>query len=322
MNKIIIIVGPTASGKTGLSLVLTKKFNGEIISADSRQVYREMDIATAKIKNKKLKIKNSRCGCEAIAEGIPHHLIDIVNPNENFTAADFKVRAGRCIEDILRREKTPFIVGGTGLYIKALIDDLDFAKVQPNIKLREELEKKSLEELVEMLRGYNPEAIKKIDIKNPRRVVRAVEIALSKSLPEEGFRSSSELINTPLFFSRRDFEFLQLGIKIPQTELYRRIDERIDNQIKEGLIEEVKKLSEKYSPSIPSMTGIGYRQMGYYLCGEMSLVEAVRRLKFDTHHYAKRQVTWFKRDKSIQWLDGDDTKTAEALVRRFLGVWD
>lgn len=309
--KIIIIVGPTASGKTGLSLELAKHFNGEIISADSRQVYREMNIGTAKVEGLKSKVKILDCGCDFSAEGIPHHLIDIINPDQDFSVADFKERAEICIQEIIKRQKVPFIVGGTGLYIWSLIDDLDIPQVPPNEELRQALEKKPLKELITILEKINPEAIKKIDVKNSRRLIRSIEITLAEK--------NRDVLSVSSIKKKENYDFLQLGIKIPQVELYHRIDERIEEQIKQGLIEEVKKLSEKYSFDLPSMSGIGYRQIGYYLQGEMSLDEAVKRLKLDTHHYAKRQMTWFKRDQRIQWLENADIKTTEALIERFLG---
>lgn len=308
--KIVIITGPTSSGKTGLGIDLAKEFNGEVLSADSRQLYKGMDIGTAKVKNQKSKIKNFDCGCDFFVENVPHHLIDIASPDEIFTVADFKTRAEKCTEGIVERKKTPFVVGGTGLYIKALIDGLDFAGVVPDEVLRKELESQTLGKLVEMLQNHDPEQAKIIDVKNPRRVLRAVEIALSRNKKSELDKFSEK--------QEKKYDFLQLGIKIPQAELYRRIDERINNQVKQGLVEEVKNLSKKYSFDLSSMSGIGYRQIGYYLRGEMSLEEALNRLKLDTHHYAKRQMTWFKRDKSIQWLEGADLKTAEALIERFL----
>lgn len=309
-KKLVILVGPTASGKTGLGIGLAKKFKGEVISADSRQIYKKMDIGTAKPEQDTRSRKSEiNCGCNYVVEGVLHHLIDIVNPDEKFTVADFKIRAEKCSRDIMQRKKIPFLVGGTGLYIRALVDNLDFAKVQSNEELRKDLENKSLEELIELLEKHDPKRLAIIDVKNPRRMVRAAEIALSgKETSQRGVSTGREL----------NCEFLQLGIKIPQAELYRRIDERIEEQIKDGLVEEVKKLSKKYSWDLSSMSGIGYRQIGYYLCGEMSLEEVIERLKIDTHHYAKRQITWFKRDQNIQWLDGADRETAEALVERFL----
>jgi tRNA dimethylallyltransferase len=192
-----------------------------------------------------------------------------------------------------------------------LIDDLDIPQVPPNEELRQALEKKPLKELITILEKINPEAIKKIDVKNSRRLIRSIEITLAEK--------NRDVLSVSSIKKKENYDFLQLGIKIPQVELYHRIDERIEEQIKQGLIEEVKKLSEKYSFDLPSMSGIGYRQIGYYLQGEMSLDEAVKRLKLDTHHYAKRQMTWFKRDQRIQWLENADIKTTEALIERFLG---
>lgn len=304
LPKIIVILGPTASGKTDLGLALAKQFGGEVVSADSRQVYRQMDIGTAKPVGKWQ-------GEKYMVEGIPHHLVDIINPGVDFSLADFKARAIETIKDILQRKKLPIVVGGTGLYIWAIIDNLDIPNTKPNIELRQELEQKSLPELVAMLQEIDPDTVQKIDIKNPRRVLRALEVAISSGQSFFAQRTKSN----PLF------EALQIGIDIPKEELHKRIDVRVDKQMQDGLLEETQKLIEAgYSWDLPSMSGIGYRQIGYYLKGEMALPEAIAILKSDTKKYAKRQMTWFKRDKRVCWLPYTELAKAEEFVKDFLNT--
>ncbi len=299
LPKIIVLLGPTASGKTDLGLLLAKNFNGEIISADSRQVYKKMNIGTAKPDGV---WKNSTY----IVDSVPHYAIDIVNPDQDFSLADYKAMANQVIADILRRKKLPIVVGGTGLYIQALVENLDIPKVEPDKKLREELEKKTLPELVKMLEKIDPASAKKIDLKNPRRVLRALEVFISSGESFFAQRTKSK----PLYST------LQIGLDWPREELYRRIDARVDKQVEEGLVEETKQLAEEYGWALPSMSGIGYKQIGLYLRGKATLAEAVEILKRDTRRYAKRQLTWFKRDKNIVWIKNDTP--VEGLVKDFL----
>ncbi|OGH92937.1 MAG: tRNA (adenosine(37)-N6)-dimethylallyltransferase MiaA [Candidatus Magasanikbacteria bacterium RIFOXYD2_FULL_39_9] len=302
LPKIAVILGPTASGKTDLGLVLAKQFNGEIISADSRQVYKKMDIGTAKPRGEWKKEV-------FLVEGVPHHIVDIANPGQDFSLADFKAMATDCIQDILARNKLPIIVGGTGLYIWAIVDNLDIPKTKPNLELRSDLEKKDLSELVAMLQERDPESVEKIDLKNPRRVLRALEVAISSGQSFVSQRTQSK----PLYNA------LQIGIDINKEELDKRIDSRVDRQIKDGLVEEAKKLVELgLGWNLPSMSGIGYKQIGYYLRGEMTLEEAVEVLKRDTKRYAKRQMTWFKRDKRIKWIKNTDLDLAKSVFEEFL----
>lgn len=301
LPKIIVILGSTASGKTDLSLALAKKFNGEIVSADSRQVYKKMNIGTAKPAgewNKK----------EYIVGGVPHHLMDIVDPGKDFSLADYKNLATQAVKDILNKKKLPIVVGGTGLYIQTLIENLDIPKVEPSKQLRKQLEKKTLPELVKMLEKIDPASAKKIDLKNPRRVLRALEV----------FILSGESFFNQRTKSKPMYQVLQIGIDWSREELFKRINARVDKQITEGLVEETKKLAGKYKWNIPSMSGIGYKQIGFYLRGEMSLAEAVEILKRDTRHYAKRQMTWFKRDKNIVWIKNTDLALAEKKIKEFL----
>lgn len=292
LPKIIVILGPTASGKTDLGLLLAKKFNGEIVSADSRQVYKKMNIGTAKPKAD-FGLQTTDYGPDIyMVGGVPHHLMDIIDPGESFSLADYKERAMGAIKDILSRKKLPIIVGGTGLYIRAIVDNLDIPKVAPSKKLRNELAKKKLPELVAMLLKIDPATAKKIDLKNPRRVLRALEV----------FILSGESFLTQSTKSKPVFDVMEIGINLPREELSARIDARVDKQMEEGLLEETKKLAKKYNWDLPSMSGIGYKQMGFYLRGEATLDEAVAILKRDTRRYAKRQMTWFRNDKKIKWI--------------------
>lgn len=308
-----MLVGPTASGKTQLGIQLAQEFGGEIIAADSRTLYRGMDIGTGKPARDRLNQPTEKgvCGCDYYSSGILHHLIDVVNPDEAFTMADFKERALRCLGDIFFRGKVPFIVGGTGLYIKSLVDDLNPPAVTPHQELRRELGEKTLVEQVELLKKIAPQVAEEIDVCNPRRVVRALEIALS---PVETKRPE-------VFSCASTYNFLELGLNPSREESYRRIDGRIDDQLQRGLIEEVLGLYKQgYDWSLPSMSGIGYRQIGFFLEGSSTYAEAVARLRLDTKHYAKRQMTWFKRDKCIRWLPiTKDTlvESAFAEVRTF-----
>lgn len=304
LPKVIFIVGPTASGKTALSILLSKKFNGEIINADSRQVYKEMDIATAK-PLRDLGVKKSS---DYIFQGSVHHLMDFVKPNVRFTLSDYKEKANLAIKDVLSRGKLPIVVGGTGLYIWSLVDNLDIPKVEPNSKLRKGFDDKTLDELVKLLNNIDPETVKKIDLKNRRRVLRALEVAISSG---ESFVAQTTKSN-PFYNS------LQIGLKCNREKLYQNINNRIDQQMQDGLLDETIKLSKKYPWNLPSMSSIGYRQIGNFLRGESSLVEAVELFKRDTRRYAKRQETWFKRDKRIVWITTEDSVGAQELVRKFI----
>lgn len=307
LPKLVVILGPTASGKTNVAIKLAKKFNGEIISADSRTIYKWMNIGTAKPE------KDSKKG-GYYSEGIRHHLIDIIYPYENFTLADFKKRAIRAINDIKGRGKVPLLVGGTGLYIQAIVDNLKIPSVAPDFKLRKELEKESEKRLLQKLKKIDPVSAKNIG-ENKRKIIRALEVFIKTGEKFSEISKKEEPI----------FECLQLGIMHPRELLYKRIDQRSEVMIKLGLIDEVKKivnklkkkgLSTRKTWELPSMTGIGYKQIGMFLRKEVDLDEAIRILKRDTRHYAKRQIAWFKRDKKIKWIKTE--KQAEKLSNSFL----
>lgn len=297
LPKILVIVGPTASGKTALSLELAKKYNGEIVNADSRQVYRGMDIGTAKIKFG---------GGGFIVDGVRHHLIDVVEPDEEFTLAHYKNAARDAVNDILSRGKLPIVVGGTGLYIQAIVENLDIPAIAPDLELRAKLKNMNVGEVADMLKEIDPEAYNRVDQKNLRRIIRALEIATSKK-------------GRPVQMAGKlapEYEVLQIGIKVSREELIERIDRRVNEQIEQGLVEEVSGLAKKYPWNLPAMSGIGYKQIGFYMNGKMSLLEAIELIKRDTRRYAKRQMTWFKRDESIHWLK--DAEEADNLIAEFL----
>ncbi len=293
MKKLIIILGPTASGKSSLAVKLAKKFNGEIISADSRQVYKEMNIGTAKIKEKEMK-------------GIPHYLINILNPDQEFTLSQFKEKTIKIIKDIQKRGKFPFLVGGTGLYIQSIVDNLSIPEIKPNQKLRNQLEKKSAEELFNQLKELDPESIKFIDQKNKRRIIRALEVCLITKKPFSEQRKKGRLL----------FDTLQIGLLIENKILEKKIEKRTELMIKEGLVQEVEKLIEKYDPKLPSMSGIGYKEVIPYLKKEISLEETKKLISLHTFQYAKRQMTWFRRDQRIRWIKNQEE--AEASIGNIL----
>lgn len=279
-NKIIVILGPTASGKTELAIKLAKKYNGEIISADSRQIYRGMDIGTAKPLNLK---------------GIPHWLLDIKNPDQLYSVGEYKKEAVKIIRQILKRKKTPIMVGGTGLYIKSVADNLDIPKIEASPALRQKIEKeihkKGLDFVFKKLIALDPEAVYIVDSKNPRRVIRALEITLLTKKPF----SQQRKIGSPLF------DVLEIGIYVPKEKLRKRINQRIDQMLKNGLVEEVKNLIKKYGANQQAFDAIGYREIIEALDNKTTIEKATQIMKINTWHYARRQMTWFKKDAKIHW---------------------
>lgn len=290
LKKLIIILGPTASGKTSLAVGLCEKFNGEIISADSRQIYREMNIAT----NKEIELP------------IAQHIIDIKNPDQVLSVAQYKRIAFKCIHDIQAREKIPFLTGGTGLYIQSIVDNLKIPEVKPNLILRKRLENKSLADLQLMIKTLDPETAEVIEIKNKRRIIRALEVKLSSGKSFVAQKKTGK----PLF------NILQIGISMPKTKLYKRINKRACDMVEQGLAEETEALMQKYSPDLPSMSGIGYKEIGQYLKGKITLNQATNLIQTRTRQYAHRQIQWFKRDSHIKWVK--NYSQAEKLVKKFL----
>lgn len=308
--KLVVLLGPTASGKSSLAIELAKEFDGEIIAADSRTVYKEMNIGTAKPtgqkrRDRKDSIKNLFSDRPLIVEDVSHWGISIINPDEDFNAAQFKKYAEEKIKDITKRGKLAILAGGTGLYISAIVDNLAFTDAPKNEELRAEIEEMTNNEIIEQIRELDAEGLETLDESNRRRLTRALEILKTTGKP----LSAQKVKSLP------KFDVLQLGIKKSREVLNERIDMRVDQMIAGGLVDEVRGLKEKYGCEINSMTGIGYRQICSFLDGYMKLKDAIEVLKRDTRHYAKRQMTWFKRDDRINWIENKDE--AFRLVREF-----
>jgi len=299
--KLLVILGPTASGKSDLAIKLAQKFKGEIISADSRQVYRGMDIGTGKVLRNRPSPKN-----KYYSEGIRHHLLDVASPLIYFSLSQYQRLALKAIKEIWKRKKLPILCGGTGLYLSCLIEGWQLPNVPPNQKLRQKLEKLSTEKLFEKLKKIDPQAANQIDKKNKRRLIRALEIA-----SQNGFVP-------PLLKKPPDWDILILGIKKEKQELKNLIKKRLEKRLKEGMVEEVKNLKAK---GVPSQRlddfGLEYRWLNRYLEGKISYPEMVQFLYRDIYHYAKRQMTWFRNKiKNIHWIENE--KEAQALVLKWL----
>ena len=315
MKRILVILGPTSSGKSEMAIKLAKKFNGEVISADSRQIFRGMDIGTGKIERdkKSLALGNSESfarrrkklsfGSQIVfmSQNIPHYMIDIVSPRTNYNVTKFKKQSKKIIEDILQSGKLPIICGGTGFWIKAIVDDVNFPQVKPDWKLREKLEKLSAEKLFSMLKKLDPERAKNIDAKNKVRLIRAIEIckAIGKVPVKTGVPSLVE-------GSRRntEYQFLQIGLRLPKDKLHENIEKRVEARFKEGMIEEVEKLhGHGLSWKKIQSFGLAYAWIPLYLQNKISKEELVEKIIQAEKNYAKRQMTWFRRDPRIKWLD-------------------
>lgn len=314
--KLIVVLGPTASGKSVLALKLAEKINGEIVSADSRQIYQDMDIGTAKpFRTQNSKLKTQKCDHKKknnlnqkcfLADGIRHYLIDIAKPNQKFSLFRYQKLAFKIIKDIQKRDKIPFLVGGTGLYIQAIVDNLKIPKVKPDKKLRQKLEKLTAEQLSQKLQKLDLAALKFVDHRNKRRLIRALEVCLTAKKPFSRQRKKGKKL----------FEVLQIGLKPNKKELRLKIAKRTEKMLAMGMIDETKKLLKKYSPNLPSMSGIGYREIIKHLNGEISLIQAENLINQRTWQYSQRQMTWFKKDKRIRWIKNDGE--AEKIIGKFL----
>ena len=288
MKPIVYVIGgPTASGKSKLAVELAKKVNGEIISADSMQIYKEMNIGTAKVNKEEM-------------QGVQHYLVDFVSPDERYSVSNFKKDAEKAIEEILEKGKTPIVVGGTGLYIDSLIYGIEFQNEEVDLEYREKLNKiadeKCLESLYKKAQEIDPEAMKKISINDRKRIIRVLEIyhKTGKTKTEQELQSRKNEVK---------YEYKVFAITMDREKLYERIEKRIDFMIEQGLIEEVKQILEKYHTFPTAMQGLGYKEVVEYL---------------ETRHYAKRQLTWFRKNKEIIWLDGE--KSTDENVSIILGL--
>jgi len=285
MNHLVAIVGPTAVGKSHLALRLAQDFNGEVVSADSRQVYRHMDIGTAKPSRQEL----SR---------VSHHLIDTVNPDDDFSLAQYQQLAYRAIDEIQQSNKLALLVGGSGLYVWAVLEGWGIPQVPPDPEFRRSLQEKldrgGAEELYQELVKVDPVAAQRIDWRNTRRLIRVLEVYRYGKAP---FSQLQRKEAPP-------FSALIIGLTVDRTELYRRIDSRVDRMIEQGLVEEVRKLVNMgYDFNLPAMSGIGYKQIGMFLRGELTLESAIQQTKFETHRFVRQQYNWFRlKDDRIKWF--------------------
>jgi tRNA dimethylallyltransferase len=298
-KPLIAILGPTAVGKSALALRLAQELRSEIVSADSRQVYRGMDIGTAKPSAAEQRL-------------VPHHLIDLVNPNEPFTLAEYQHLAYAAIAQVHARGHTPFFVGGTGLYVRAVLEGLSIPRIAPNLERRKELEREDALILYAHLQHLDSLAASKIDPRNKRRVIRALEVCEAAGKPI----SELQKLNAP------NYRVLRIGLTMPRDEIYERINARVDQMIADGLIDEVSALlAHGYTADLPAMSGLGYRQIAAYLNGKCTSEEAIHSLKRDTRRFVHHQYSWFRLDDvRIRWFDVSTTPAAAIgkMVARFL----
>ena len=302
-QPLIVLTGPTAVGKTSLSISLAKAVNGEIISADSMQVYKKMDIGSAKIRSEEM-------------QGIPPYLVDVLEPEEEFHIVKFQQMAKKAMEDIYSRGKIPILVGGTGFYIQAVTKDIDFTEAQQENDYRKELEalaeEKGGEHLHEMLRKVDPVSADAIHAHNVKRVIRALEFYHQNGSPISAHNEEQKQHESP-------YNLAYFVLNMPRELLYERIDLRVDQMMKEGLLEEVSRLKkEGCHRGMVSMQGLGYKEILAYLDGEYPLEEAVRVLKRDTRHFAKRQLTWFRREQELTWVNKDQFSYQEDQILDYM----
>ena len=289
-QKVIVICGPTASGKTALSIELAKKINGEIVSADSMQIYKNMNIGTAKPTIEEM-------------QGIKHYLIDFISPDERYSVADYKKDAKKAIKEIINKGKVPIVVGGTGLYIDSLIYEIEYPEIEFDEEYRKELEnmveEKGLEYIYEKAKEIDPQAIEKISKNDTKRILRILEIyhATGKNKTQQEIESRKKEV---------EYDYKVYAINWEREKLYERINKRVDIMIEQGLIEEVKKISEKYNKFPTAMQGLGYKEVVEYLKENCTKEEMIEKIKKETRHYAKRQLTWFRKNKQTIWINGEN----------------
>ena len=287
--KVIVIVGPTASGKTALSIELAKKINGEIVSCDSMQIYKDMNIGSAKPTQEEM-------------QGIKHYLIDVARPDERFSVAEYKKQAEKAIEEILLKGKIPIVIGGTGLYADSLIYGIEYQEIEFDEKYRKELEKQAesaegLKELYNIAKEIDKEAIKKISENDKKRIIRVLEIYHKTGKTKTQLEAESRK-------NEVKYDYKVFAINMDRQVLYDRINKRVDIMIENGLIQEVEKLLKKYRTFPTAMQGLGYKEVVQYLTKELTKDEMIDKIKQESRRYAKRQLTWFKKNKETVWLDG------------------
>ena len=286
--QVIVICGPTASGKTALSIELAKRINGEIVSADSMQIYEDMDIGTAKPTKEEM-------------GNIKHYLIGEVSPTVRYSVADYKKAALAAIQEILDKGKMPIVVGGTGLYVDSLVYGIEYDDVETDLEYRKVLdsiaEEFGLEKLYNQAKEIDPEAMEKISSNDKKRIFRVLEIYHSTGKTKTQQEIESRQKENP-------FDYYVYAINMDRDKLYERINKRVDIMLESGLVEEVKEVTEKYKNLPTAIQGLGYKEVLEYLNNEISYEEMVQKIKIETRHYAKRQLTWFRKNKNIVWLDG------------------
>nr|WP_297885011.1 tRNA (adenosine(37)-N6)-dimethylallyltransferase MiaA [uncultured Blautia sp.] len=302
-KPLIVLTGPTAVGKTSLSIALAKAVNGEIISADSMQVYKKMDIGSAKIRPEEM-------------NGVKHYLVDVLDPKEEFHIVKFQQMAKEAMEEIYAKGKIPILVGGTGFYIQAVTKDIDFTEAEQENEYRKELEvlakEKGGEYLHEMLKEVDPKSAEAIHSHNVKRVIRALEFYHQNQTPISAHNEEQKKNESP-------YRLAYFVLNMSRELLYKRIDLRVDQMLEEGLLEEVKDLQkEGCCRGMVSMQGLGYKEILDYLEGKYSLEEAVRILKRDTRHFAKRQLTWFRREQEVTWVDKEKFDYEENQILAFM----
>lgn len=287
---VVVIAGPTASGKTNLSIELAKKINGEIISCDSMQIYKYMDIGTAKTTKEEM-------------QGIPHYMIDIVLPNEAFSVSEYKKMAEIYIEDIIKRGKIPIVVGGTGLYINSLIYGIEYEDVKIDEEYRLELEKiaqkEGLQKLYEMAKEVDEEATSKISVNDKKRIMRILEI----------YKQTGKTKTQQIKDSRKNgvkYNYKIFALNMDRAKLYDKINKRVDLMIEKGLVQEVEKILNNYDDFPTAMQAIGYKEICNYLNGNISEEEAIEKIKMESRRYAKRQLTWLRKIENVKWIDSDE----------------
>lgn len=298
-EKLIVIVGPTGIGKTSLSLEIAKRLDGEIISADSMQIYQYMNIGTAKV-------------LEGEMENITHHLLDFLKPDEDFSVSDFRKKAKQTITMINNKNKIPILVGGTGLYVNSLVYDLNFTKVASDESIRSKLEEirddNGNEYLLNMLKEVDPKSAEKINLNDTKRIIRAIEIYEISGKPMSQHNNNFRQLNN-------DYDLIMIGLNMYRQDLYEKINQRVDRMIDEGLVDEVKTLLDSgYGKDLISMQAIGYKEIIMYLEGTISLDRAIEMIKKGSRNYAKRQLTWFRRDHRIKWFNRDEYNRLDELV--------
>lgn len=307
-KPLLILTGPTAAGKTELSIALARKLNGAIISADSMQVYKYMNIGSAKIRPEEM-------------QGVRHYLVDVLDPRDEFNVARFQQMAREAMEEIYQRGQLPIIVGGTGFYIQALLKEVDFQESSGELPLRKELEETARTEggvvLYERLKQVDPESARAIHPHNVKRVIRALEYYQETGRPISSHNEEQREKKPP-------YTYAYFVLNDDRARLYERIDRRVDRMIEQGLVEEVRWLKEHgYDRSLVSMQGLGYKELFPYLDGTCTLEEAVEIIKRDTRHFAKRQLTWFRREPDVIWIDQQEFGyDRDRILNRMLEIWE